>query len=68
MVFDCRLGPTLYCLVAEKTKLPKYNFSATTKKLFNQVKMGEGEFKKVGLRKELAKFEKQDVEEVVNGR
>ena len=52
----------------KKAKLPNYNFSNTTTKLFIQVRMGEGEFKKVGWRKEQAKFEKDGVEEVEDGR
>ena len=35
---------------------------------YNQVRIGEMELKKVGLRKEQAKFEKEDVEEVDDGR
>ena len=40
----------------------------TTTKLFNQVRMGGGEDKKVGLSKEQAQFEKEDVEEVEDGK
>ena len=56
-VMDCRRGPTLSCLVADKKCIPKL-----------QLRMGEGEFKKVGLRKEQAKLEKEDVNEVEGGR
>ena len=51
-------------MVAEKAKFPNDNFSKTTIKLFIQVRRGEGEVKKVGWRKEQAKFEKEKVVEV----
>ena len=52
----------------QKAKFPNYNFSTTTTKLYNQVRMADEEFKKVGLSKEQSKFEKEDVEKVEGGR
>ena len=52
----------------KKTKLPKYNTSTITTKLLNPVRMGEGEFKYVGCWKEQAIFEKEDEEEVEDGK
>ena len=43
-------------------------FFTTTTKIFSQVRIGEWEFKKEGWRKEQAKFEKEDVKEVEDGR
>ena len=66
---NLNLGPTLPCLVAEKAKFPNYNFSITTTKPLNQVRMGDaGEYKKAGWRKELAKLEKENDVEAENGR
>ena len=64
VVLDCRLGPALSCLVADK-KL-NYNFPTKTTKPSYKVRMGE--IKKVGSRKEQAMFEKEDVEKVEDGR
>ena len=52
VVLNCRLGPTLSCLVAEKGKFPNYNFSTTTTKPFNKVRMRVGEIKKIVWKKE----------------
>ena len=68
VLLDCILWPTLSCLVAEKDKFPNYNFSTTTTMPLNQVRIGDVELQKVGLRKEQDKFEKEDVEEVHGGR
>ena len=66
---DCRLGPTLSCLIAEKKLNSQITTSfTTTTKHFNQVSMGEGEFQKVVWMKEHVKFEKEDVEKIENGR
>ena len=53
VVLDCRLGPTLSCLVAEESLIHKLQLE---------------EFKKEGLSKEQAHFEKEDAEEVNGGR
>ena len=52
----------------KKAKFPDYIFLTTITKLFKQVRMGEGEDKKVGLSKEQGNFEKEDVKEVEGGR
>ena len=53
----------------KKSLIPKLQlFFTTTTKIFSQVRIGEWEFKKEGWRKEQAKFEKEDVKEVEDGR
>ena len=49
----------------KKANFPNYNFPTTILIPLNQVKM---ELKKEGLRKEQAKFEKEDMEELDDGR
>ena len=64
VVLDCRLGPTLSCLVAEK-KLNSQITTFLTQQQSFLIRSGlGGEDKKVGLSKEQAKFEKEGVEEV----
>ena len=69
VILDCKLGPTLSCLVAEK----KLNSEMTTflpqqQTFIIKSGWGEEEFKKAGLSKKQAKFEKEDVEKVEDGR
>ena len=48
----------------KKAKFLNYNFSTTSTKPLNEVRMGEREIKKVGWRKTQAQFEKKGVEKV----
>ena len=69
LCLDSRLGPTLSCLAAEKKLNSQISyFHTTTTMPLNQVRIGEMKLRKVGLRKEQANFEKEDVEEVDDGR
>ena len=58
------------CLVAEKKLNSQFTTFLKQKKLNFLIKSGwvEGEDKKVGLSQEQGKFEKEDVEEVKDGR
>ena len=67
-LLDSRLGPTLSCLVAEKSKFPNKTFLTQQQSFLMNSEWGQGEDKKVGLSKEQAKLEKEDVEEVEDGR
>ena len=52
MFLDCRLGPTLYCLVAKKmVNLQISFFYATITKPSGQVKMEDGEVKEMRQRR-----------------
>ena len=48
-------------MVAEKAEFPNYNFSTTSTKPINKVRMGKREIKKIGWRKTQAKLKKEDV-------
>ena len=65
---DCRIGPTLSCMVAEFFLFfSNSNLSTKITKPFNEVKTGEGEFKNVRWREEPATFEKEDVRKLKTG-
>ena len=52
----------------KEAKFPIYNFLTTITKFLIMAGWGDGEDKKVILSKDLAKIEKDDVEEVEDGR
>ena len=69
VILNCKQRPTLSCLIAEKKLNSQMATSFYHNNIaFSPIRMGEWEFKKEGWRKEQAKFEKENVKVIEDGR